>query len=60
MSIDTSTNDLAALREVLGAKRDPDAAKRSLSLLEAEREELRKQLGTVNVAVELVRDFRDQ
>lgn len=39
---------------------DRPAAKTSLAVLEREREELRKKIGTVDVAVDLVRDARDQ
>ena len=40
--------------------RDPKAMRRALDRLNRTREELRVRIGTVDVAVDLVRDARDQ
>lgn len=64
MSIDTATNAMNELHAVIDRIRngveDPNAAKQALARLSREREELRKKIGTVDVAVELIRDARDQ
>lgn len=49
-----------AVERLRTGARDPEAAKASLAILEREREELRKKIGTVEVAVDLIRDARDQ
>jgi hypothetical protein len=58
--MEATTHELeeAVERLRIGA-RDPKAAKESLAILEREREELRKTIGVVEVAVELIRDARD-
>ena len=63
MSIDTASTTMQHLHEILAhlnGALDPATAKRSLAELEREREELRKKIGTIEMAVDLVRDARDQ
>jgi hypothetical protein len=62
MSIDTSI--LIELQEAAdkAAKgiRDHDAMRRACERMDAAREELRRRVGTLDVAVELIRDARDE
>lgn len=65
MSIDIA-NTLDAKREVdeavqrlLKGVRDPDAARKACERMDREREELRKKIGTIDVAIELIRDARN-
>jgi hypothetical protein len=64
MSIDTATIALNELHDVIArvqaGVRDPDAAKKALERMDRMREELRQKIGTVDMAVELIRDARDQ
>ena len=54
----------SALQEALAnlAKgiRDPEAAKKAAARMDRMREETRKRVGVVNVAVDLIRELRDQ
>jgi hypothetical protein len=64
MSIAETKNEYVTLAEVLArlqsGVRDPEAGLRALAILAKEREELRKKIGTVDLAVELVRATRDK
>lgn len=43
-----------------GHRSTPEEAREALEQLRLEREELRKKIGTVNIAVDLIRDARNQ
>jgi hypothetical protein len=65
MSIDIN-NAAEAKREVDEAVerlrngvRDPEAVRKACERMDHEREELRKKIGTIEVAVELIRDARN-
>jgi hypothetical protein len=64
MSIDTSTSAVNELAEVITRARigirDAEAAKKAAERMDRMREELKKKIGTVEAAVELIRDVRDQ
>jgi hypothetical protein len=64
MSTDTDTsakNELQiAIERMQKGIRDPERAKKALENLDRVREELRGRIGTVEIAVELVREFRDR
>lgn len=64
MSTETLPTDLRELQETCDklskGQRDPKAAQEALARLDKGREEMRKQIGVVNVAVDLIRDARDQ
>jgi hypothetical protein len=64
MSTATTTTAMSELQKVIdriqSGVRDPQAARSSLATLQSEREELRKKIGTVEAAVDLVREARDQ
>jgi hypothetical protein len=64
MSTATTTTAMNELQEVIdriqSGVRDPQAARNSLTTLQSEREELRKTIGTVEAAVDLIREARDQ
>lgn len=64
MSTATTTTAMSELQKVIdriqSGVRDPQAARNSLATLQSEREELRKKIGTVEAAVDLVREARDQ
>lgn len=61
MGIDTST--IAELQEAADRAtkgvRDPEAMRRACEQMDRSREELRRRVGTLNIAVDLVRDARD-
>jgi hypothetical protein len=62
MSIDTSIMaelQQAADRAAKGI-RDPEAMRKALSRLSATREEIRTRVGTLDIAVDLIRSARDQ
>jgi len=66
MSIDTSITteamvelQLAADRAASGV-RDPEAMKRAVERMDRNREALRKKVGVLNVAVDLIRSVRDE
>jgi hypothetical protein len=53
-------SELQALLDALSAgQRDPEVARRSRERIDREREELRKRIGTVDVAVDLIREARN-
>lgn len=57
----TAMNELQeVIDRMQGGVRDPQAARNSLTVLENERETLRKKIGTVSAAVDLIRETRDQ
>ena len=63
----TDTDHAAAMDELRAAIdgmirgiRDPEAALRALERLSFEREELRKKIGTIEVAVDLIREGRGE
>ncbi len=63
--MDTTTiptvHDLQVVVENLAKGiRDPEVARKARERMDLEREELRKRIGTTDVAVDLVRDARDQ
>lgn len=61
MSIDiTSAQRLKALEESLSREPDREAMRRACEEMDRMREETRQRVGIVDVAVELVRDARDQ
>jgi hypothetical protein len=64
MSTDTATTGKHELEEALDrvatGKRDPERMRRAVAELNRSREETRKRIGTVEAAVELIRDARDQ
>ncbi len=64
MSTATTTTAMSELQKVIDGMqsgvRDPQAARNSLAILQSEREELRKTIGTVDAAVDLFREARDQ
>lgn len=61
MSIDTTHSDLEAVLAAIADKRsvDPEIAKRVRERSEALSAEIRRKHGTLNVAVDLVREVRD-
>lgn len=50
----------AALARTASVQRDPVRMARAIEEINRMREELRQRIGTVNVAVDLVHEFRDQ
>lgn len=64
MSIDHKPTVIEELHETVrriqAGIRDPEAAKEAIAILAKEREELRKRIGTVDLAVPLIRDARNQ
>lgn len=62
MSIDTPSSIENRLHETLrrlkAGERDPEEGKRALERLALGREEMRKRIGVVDIAVELVREAR--
>lgn len=63
MSIDTTNHAASDLQKTLervqADVRDPVAMRQACERMDREREELRKKIGIVNVAVELIRDARN-
>jgi hypothetical protein len=49
-----------AVERLTRGVRDPAAARQACARMDRMREELRERIGTVEVAVELIRDARDQ
>jgi hypothetical protein len=64
MSTDVATTGKRDLHEAIARLmkhvRDPDAGKKARDDMDKMREETRKRIGTVEVAVDLVRDARNQ
>jgi hypothetical protein len=64
MSIDTATIAVNELHDVIARVqtgiRDLAAMRKAQERMDRMREELRQKIGTVDVAVELIRDARDQ
>ena len=48
-----------AIERLMKGVRDPEAASRACERMDHEREELRKKIGTIEVAVDLIRDARN-
>ncbi|MFN0055759.1 MAG: hypothetical protein ACKV0T_26750 [Planctomycetales bacterium] len=48
-----------AVERVVKGVRDPEAARLACERMDRDREELRKRIGTIEVAVELIRDARN-
>lgn len=61
MSVDTTTSDREAIvaARAEGRRVDPEVMKRVHERAEKVREEIRRKHGTLNVAVDLVREARD-
>lgn len=64
MSTETPATSKRELEEVIArvmtGQRDPDAGKKAREDMDRMREETRKRIGTVDVAVQLIRDARNQ
>lgn len=64
MSTDIPTTGKHELEELISklvrGERDPEAAKKSRERMDRMREETRKRVGTVEVAVDFVREHRDR
>ncbi|HVC97063.1 MAG TPA: hypothetical protein VND64_25515 [Pirellulales bacterium] len=66
MSTDTVTTAEAkkeleeAIDRLVKGIRDPEAVRKACERMDQMREELRERIGTVEVAVDLIRDARDQ
>lgn len=66
MSNDTTTTDEAVhqledlIAKLMKGERDPKAAKTSRERMDRMREETRKRVGIVEVAVDFIRDLRDR
>jgi len=63
MSSEISSSALTELRETLArvqaGVRDPQAMRQACERMDRNREELRKKVGTLDMAVELIRDARN-
>ena len=58
---DTDVHQLEVLiARLMKGERDPEAAKKSRERMDRMREETRKRVGTVEVAVDFVRELRDR
>ena len=62
MSTDVLTTEEAKreLEEILAGHRDPETVRRACERMDRMREEIRKRVGTVDVAVPFIRELRDQ
>jgi hypothetical protein len=49
-----------AIERVVRGVRDPEATRRSCERMDRMREELRQSIGETNIAVELIREARDE
>ncbi|HEV7225919.1 MAG TPA: hypothetical protein VGN42_24645 [Pirellulales bacterium] len=49
-----------ALTRAMTDERDPDEMRKAIEDMNRMREELRQRIGTVNIAVDLIRDARNQ
>jgi hypothetical protein len=57
----TDADNLArSLERVATKKRDPERMRKAIEEMDRSREETRKKIGTVDVAVDLIRDARNQ
>jgi hypothetical protein len=60
---DETTQALSELRETIDrlirGERDPEAMRKACERMDAMREDLRRRIGTVDIAVDLVRDARN-
>jgi len=58
---DTGMHELEDLiGKLMRGERDPEAARKSRERMDRMREETRKRVGTVEVAVDFIRDLRDR
>ena len=58
---DTGMHELEALiGKLMKGERDPEAAKKSRERMDRMREETRKRVGTVEIAVDFIRDLRNR
>jgi hypothetical protein len=48
------------IHQLTAGKRDPDTVRKSCERMDRMREEIQKRVGTVEVAVEFIRELRDQ
>lgn len=56
-----ATHELQTIMNMLArGVRDPELARKARERMDRQREELRQQIGTVEVALDLIRDARDQ
>lgn len=64
MSTVQPSNDVALLQDLIvkmmKGERDPEAAKAARERMDRMREETHKRVGTVEVAVDFIRDLRDR
>jgi hypothetical protein len=64
MSTETASSGMKdltdAVKRMMNGVRDPALAKKAREDMDRTREEIRKRIGTVEVAVDLIRDARDQ
>ena len=60
MATDAQTELHAAIAQLSNGKRDPEAMRKAAQRMDKMREELRQRIGTVEIAVELIHDARNQ
>lgn len=62
MSTETTTPGKRELEDAIAhlGSRDPETMRRACEEMDRMREETRRRVGTINVAVDLVREFRDR
>ena len=60
MSTHTPTNLEEFLERAAAGKRDPEVTRKAVEELSRSREKTRKKIGAVDIAVDLLRDARDQ
>jgi len=60
MATDAQTELHEAIAQLTSGKRDPVAMRKAAERMDRGREELRGKIGTVDVAVDLIRDARNQ
>jgi hypothetical protein len=59
-TIDNLTELRQAVLDAALGKHDPEAAKKAAMEMDRDREELRKKVGELNLAVDLIRELRDE
>ena len=60
MATDAQAELHEAIAQLSSGKRDPEAMRKAAERMDKMREELRQKIGTVDIAVELIRDARNQ
>ena len=60
VTIDALTELQRAIERLLSGQHDPEAMRKACERMDAMREELRGRIGTVDIAVDLIREARDQ